>query len=272
MIDPRIVKLGIEVDGNMKVYDGLNIVASGIKFANANQNECSVKISNIVKETRNEILTRASPFRNKTAQRQRLFLYAGRESYGEFLLYSGDIISAIPTQPPDIDLTLKSLTANKEKSSIVSTSIAGSSSLEGICKTISSILQYPLVFQATDKMINNFSFSGSSLGLVYKLNQVGGVNAFIDDHKLMVKDALNYLTGKMRVLSKDTGMVGLPEMTEQGVKVRYLLDNTSVIGGGLKIESDINPAATGDWVIYKLGFDIASRDTPFYYIAEARPI
>jgi hypothetical protein len=64
-------------------------------------------------------------------------------------------------------------------------------------------------------------------------------------------------------------MVGIPEITEQGIKVKYLLDNVSRLGGGLRISSDIYPAVNGLYIIYKLGFEISNRDTPFYYIAEA---
>ncbi len=64
-------------------------------------------------------------------------------------------------------------------------------------------------------------------------------------------------------------MIGIPEFTEQGIKVKMLLDNQTKLGGGLRITSSIYPAVNGDYVIYKLGFDIATRDTPFYYIAEA---
>ena len=52
-------------------------------------------------------------------------------------------------------------------------------------------------------------------------------------------------------------------------KVKMLLDNQTRLGGGLRITSNIYPAVNGEYVIYKLGFQISSRDTPFYYIAEA---
>lgn len=98
---------------------------------------------------------------------------------------------------------------------------------------------------------------------------MGGINVFIDDNTLVVKDAYVPLTNTLRILSAETGMIGIPEFTEQGIKVKFLLDNRTTLGGSLRIDSKQYPAANGDYVIYKLGFQIATRDTPFYYIAEA---
>ena len=53
------------------------------------------------------------------------------------------------------------------------------------------------------------------------------------------------------------------------LKVKFLLDNQTTLGSSLEIQSQQYPAANGTYVIYKLGFQIANRDTPFYYIAEA---
>jgi len=69
-IDKRIVRVGIETNGAIKYYEGLNITANGTKYGNANQNECEVKISNLDKATRDFILTETSPFNlNRTPKK-----------------------------------------------------------------------------------------------------------------------------------------------------------------------------------------------------------
>ena len=73
-------------------------------------------------------------------------------------------------------------------------------------------------------------------------------------------------------LNLDSGMIGIPELNEEGVKVTFLLDNLTTLGSALEITSELYPAANGNYTIYKLGFNIASRDTPFYYVAEAKRI
>lgn len=267
-IDPRLLRISIEVNGVMKRYDQLNMRASGTKFANANQNECEIALSNLDKPTRDFLLTETSPF-NANRTPKRFIVEAGRVSYGYVKIFEGVIASVVPTQPPDITVTIKALTANDKKSEVIATAQPAQTSLRRIAGQVASELGLGLAFQATDKQIANYNYTGGALKQVDKLGEVGNVDAFVDDSRLVVKDRGAALTGQLRVLNVDTGLIGIPEITERGVKVKYLLDNSSVLGGGLRLESAIYPTVNGDYTIYKLGFDIANRDVPFYWIAEA---
>lgn len=270
-IDPRLVRISIEVNGVLRSYDGLALSASGTKYANANQNECEVKITNLDKETRDFILTETSPF-NTNRTPKRFIVEAGRVSYGLARIYEGIIASVVPSQPPDITVTLKALTANDKKSEVIARSQPGQTSLGQIARQVAQDLNVSLIFEASDKRIGNYNYSGGALKQVDKLGEVGQVDAYVDDNTLVVKERARPLVNQIRVLNIDTGLIGIPEITEHGIKVKYLLDNTSVLGGALRVQSQIYPAVNGDYAIYKLGFDIASRDTPFYWIAETRRI
>lgn len=267
-LDPRIVRVGIEVNGVLRTYDDLAIVATGTKFANANQNECEVKISNLTKAAHDFLLTETSPF-NKNKTRKLLRVEAGRQSTGVALVYQGDITSAIGSQPPDITLSLKCATGDYQKGVIVAKSAAGKTPLRSIAASVAKDLGLSLLFEAKDKQISNYTFTGGALKQVNRLGEMGMVNAYIDDLKLIVKDYNVPLMGRTRVLNLDTGMIGIPEFTEQGVKVKMLFDNQTTLGSGLDITSRMNPAANGLYTVFKLGFELATRETPFYYIAEA---
>lgn len=268
-LDPRIVIVGIEVSGRLKTYEGLAIVASGTKFANANQNECEIKILNLDGPTRAYILTETSPYNlNRTPK---IFtLDAGRKSYGTTRIFSGNISSSTSAQPSDIPITLKCLAGNYLKGEVISRSQGPRATLSDISKQIASDLGVTLDFQATEKQIANYVFSGAALKQIEHLGSTGGVDVFLDDAVLVVKDLNVPLTNRLKIVNMSSGMVGVPEITEQGVKVKFLLDNQTTLGGALRVESVINPAANGDYTIYKLGFEIASRDTPFYWTAEAK--
>lgn len=266
-IDPRILRIGIEVNGVLKTYDDLFMTVAGTKFANANQNECEVKITNLDKPTRDFLLTETSPF-NKNRTRKLLRVEAGRRSTGVSLVYQGDITTAVGSQPPDITMTLKCATGDFQKGVIVAKSAARMTPLRNIAQGVAQDLGLVLVFEAVNKQIANYSFTGGSLKQVNALGDMGMVNAYVDDGKLIVKDYNAPLRGRTRELSLDTGMIGIPEFTERGVKVRMLFDNQTTIGSGLNIRSQMNPAVNGLYTVYKLGFELANRDTPFYYTAE----
>ena len=86
----------------------------------------------------------------------------------------------------------------------------------------------------------------------------------------MVKNSNVPIAGRVRVLTSKTGLIGIPEPTEQGIRVNMLFDNQTVVGGLLDLMSNRYPSYNGQYVIYKLSFNVANRDTPFYLTAEAR--
>lgn len=266
-LDPRLLRIGIEINGVLKLYEGLAMTASGTKYANANQNECEVKITNLDQATRDFLLTETSPF-NKNKKRKLLTVEAGRVSTGYSLVFSGDITNAVGAQPPDITLTLKAATGDYAKGVIIASSQPAVAPLKNIASKVAKDLGLGLTFEATPKQISNYSYTGSAIKQVDHLGNMGRVNAFIDDKTLVVKNFNAALERRVRDLNLDTGMIGIPEFTEQGIKVKMLFDNQTTLGGGIRITSKLNPAANGLYTVFKLGFELASRDTPFYYIAE----
>lgn len=266
-LDPRLLRIGIEINGQLKLYEGLAMTASGTKYANANQNECEVKITNLDQATRDYLLTETSPF-NKNKKRKILTVEAGRKSTGYSLVFSGDITNAVGAQPPDITLTLKAATGDHAKGDIIAASQPGVAPLQNIASSVAQGLGASLVFEAKPKQISNYSFTGSKVKQIEQLGAMGRVNAYLDDNSLVVKDFNAPLEKRTRELNLDTGMIGIPEFTEQGIKVKMLFDSQTVLGGGINVTSKLNPAANGLYTVFKLGFELASRDTPFYYIAE----
>lgn len=267
-LDGRVIRLGVEVDGQMRVYDGLAIAATGSKFANPIQDECQVQVFNLSREVRNFLLTETSPF-NQNRTPKRIRLEAGRASQGLSVLFEGDITEAHPSEGPDIGVALKAKTGNFAKGNIVAVSQGAQAPLSRIAREVADGLGVSLVFEATDKQIGNYSYTGPALKQVSKLADAGRVDAFIDGQTLVVKDLNVPLRQVTHTLSAKSGMIGLPEQTEKGVRVTYLLDPSSRVGGELVVESEANPALSGAYTIYKLGFDISSHDTPFYTTAEA---
>lgn len=266
-IDPRIVRLTIEVRGQLKVYEGLDIKSTGCKYANPLQNEAQVEVTNLTKADRDYILTATSPY-NEDRTPKTLLLEAGRKSYGVTKIYRGDISSCEPSEPPDIVLTFKCKTNQYLKGNIIQTSQPSVSTLRAIAAQTAVDNALKLNFQAPDMNVSNYSFTGPSIQQVDRLAALGKLDVFADDEQLVVKEQGVPLSGKVRVLNKSSGLVGIPKLTEQGLKVTYMLDNTTVEGGGLQIFSEVYPTVNGLYVIYKLGWNITSRDTPFYWQPE----
>lgn len=266
--DPRIVRVGVQVGNYINWYKDIAISAEGSKATNESQGECTVTLTNLAKDVRDYLLKETSPF-NKKKEKKLLIVEAGRKSVGSKRIFEGDITESTISQPPDIGLTLKALANNSKKAKIIANTQPAQSKLSEIAKQVAEDLELDLNFQATDKNIQSYSFTGSALKQVNKLSEAGNVNAYIDGEFLIVKDQNTPLKGRRRVLNKDNGMIGIPETNEKGIKVRFLLDVTTELGTDLRIESELNPSVNGSYTVYKLSYSISNRELPFYWTAEA---
>lgn len=272
--DNRLISLQITVDNETLTYDqSYAIVASGTKYTNGNFADFLIRIDNIAKTDRNFLTTKTSPW---SPQRTNALvsLNVGRASYGTFQMATGNAIACNPTQPPDIGLILKSQAFAASMGFVGAFSAPPTASLKSICQQVATNLGIPLDYQATQNpTIGNYHFSGASLVQVKKLNELANINAYIDNssNTLVV---LDNGTGRINeppiIVSSATGMVGVPEISEIGVRCKMLILNEIKVGSRIQIQSEINPAANGTYYIAKLGFEVASRDTPFYWLIDAR--
>lgn len=273
MIDLRRIRIGIEVDGGINWYEdqNMNVTASGTKYANPLQNDCTVVISGLSTATRDYILTETSPF-NSNRTPKRLIVEAGRVSSGVFRLFVGDIISAEPGSPPDVNLTIKAKTQNAQAGNVLAVEGAASQKLSAIADRVAREIGVALDFVATDKNIANFSYTGAALKMIELLQQAGRVRAFIDDEVLIVKDYGKSHLGRIKILNQESGMVGIPKPTESGLDVQYIIDGESLLGGMIRIDSRMFKAVNGDYIIDELKFEVSSRGDAFFYTAKcSRP-
>lgn len=279
--DQRLVSVTLTLLSGTFTFQNLAIFARGRMFANAQAGQCELAIFNMTKEQRNQVLTQASPLnlgRINTPNGQyvpvNMTLNVGRESYGTFTLFQGNVIACGVSQPPDIGVTLRGMTSNYLASVVAGLNQSSMVLLSVIVKGIAASLRIPYEFTATDRQIDNYSFNGGSLNQVQKLNMIGGILAYIDpkSNTLIVHDSDKSRPGGSILVSADTGMVGIPQVTEVGVLVKVMLAPSYQLGGQIEVVSEINPAANGTYFIYKINFDVANRDAPFWYTLECRTL
>lgn len=266
--DDRLIELEISLDGKTLKYDqGFEIVAAGVHYKNGNLGECTLRIDNILKSDRDFIVTKTSPF-NLQRSLASVKLRVGRESYGTFQMVSGSMAACSSTQPPDIGLILHSMSKGDLRGFVESYSAKPTTSLLSICMDIALAAGLTLDFQAKNtKQITNYHFTGPIGKQIDNLNRLG-VEAHIaaGSNTLIVTDPKTPLNMTPIQVNSNTGMVGVPEITERGVRVKMLITNEVQIGAPVVLTSKVNPAVNGEWYIYQLEFEVASRIEPFYWI------
>jgi hypothetical protein len=75
--------------------------------------------------------------------------------------------------------------------------------------------------------------------LQYEFDNAYGTQAIIDNGQQIILSKGAYRTGEAVVLSPKTGLIGLPEVTPQGIQAKCLLNPRIQLGGLVKIDSAV---------------------------------
>ena len=283
-INSRIVTLGIQVLNpsataagpnapDFMLFEGLDIQAQGQKFAGVQSDTCTVKISNLTRAQKNWLLTIASPL--TTAQQPGrkpvlVTLSVGRENdFPPFLLFQGYCWASHVTMPPDIGIVLTSTTNNYQASALQPQNFGALTTVAIIAAQIAAQYHKTLNIKPGDgvKQVANFQYTGGLQAALNKLARVSGMRVQCSHDVLSLYNIGETVNGAQSFsLNTSTGMVGIPEVTESGVKAMCLIRPEPKIGGPIKIQSSVNPSINNQpFFISTLNYHVTNRDDPFWY-------
>lgn len=246
---------------------GLDMRVRGKYFAGSTMGQAEIKISNMTRQQRNNLITMATPIIPVNANRTPAYVTvdAGRDSYGVFRLFEGTCWAAAVTQAPDMTLTLSSLTNSIQSSTVGVTTEGILTPLSVIVQKIAALYKWtPKFMVKNDRQIANFQFTGSGQTAINKLEEIGNVNVFLVNGVLTVIDRGSFV-GPPAPINLQSGMVGVPQANEWGIQVKTLIRPDIQLGGAVQVMSQTNPACNGTWTIKQLGFEVTNRDDPFWY-------
>jgi len=270
MLDERLLKITIDRSGEKHVFEKLAMTAIGTKHTSTIQNYAEIRIANMDKDVRDQLLTQGTPYALKKPPVNSILIEAGRESTGLSTVYQGDITTVDLTEPPDIWLVMQAITGLRLQHQTTALSGDAFSPFSLIAQQIADEMELPLVFQAEEVNIANFSFSGSVQGLLNRLGTISiGVDAFVDNDVLVVKPRDFTGTSPVTPVNINTGMISIPKFIDVGARCTVLVNKDIKLGDDIDLSSTQYPAVNGLYQVYKLGFNLANRDTPFYYDIEA---
>lgn len=256
--------------GNKRL-DGIDVRFSIEKLACSIMNKASIDICNLAKDDIDFLTTYTSEF-IAIQQRKRIKLWAGYEETGITLIFDGDIVEALPTNPPDIWLKCRALSGYYNAKDYISTTLEGNISFKSICQQAANMLDLSLDYESTvSKMINEFSFNGGKTKILTAIEELAEVDVYEDDGVLVVKDSGEPRTSAVvRHISETSGMIGMPKPDALGVTCQVLLDNSLKVGQQIYLESKSIPSCSGEYYIYELKHEGQLRGTPFYTNIKAR--
>lgn len=268
MKNNRVCFLEIETNERgkreLKRLDGLAFRAKVSRKRGQVLSEANISIANLSRSDVEYLTTYMSPYINPGI-RKKINVYAGYDTTGYGRIFTGDIYKALPSDMPDTWLNIEAKSLYYQNRVPISYSMQNVTMQEA-GQSVANQLGLDFEWQAdTQKTIDVFNFRGSKAQLIDKYNSFGDVVAFEDNGVLKVqnKDAKRG-KGQIKLISKDTGMIGIPEPDQFGVKVKSLLDPSLACGDWIRVQSDRLKSVNGEYQIYTLDFDITSREQAFY--------
>ena len=259
-----IVNAGAETDKQLKVEFTIEKSISGTA------NELEVRIHNLAEETRNAI----------------------DKEFSDVEIQAGYI------PPGGVDLTgkiflgqISDWTHNREGTEIVTTVRAGDGGKAIRKSTISKT--YPAgtppeavvediygefsahgvkrgewLFPPMDPFIRPYSISGAGSRELNILGRSKGFYWSIQNQVMEVIPGDKYLP-LITLINKDTGMIGYPQITDNGIRVVALINPEVRPNRLIAVESEFVPAANGEFRVGRIDYTGSNRDGDFFMVIHA---
>lgn len=266
-----------EYDNNTieKRIDGLNIRFSTKVYSSVGMpSNAYIDVFNLNRDDVDYLATSANTY----LKRQRYFrLYAGYEDDVN-LVFSGQILEALPEGNPDVVLKIKGLSSLKwwgETMSVSKDNTNMTDLLTEATNQMGYVLDIDDNTRGCEFLTRNkesYSFTGSPMEMINDIQMsVGGVGT--DDKSVYIvpenetihvysPHLVNYK--KVLLINKNTGMVGIPAPTVSGCNVKILLNTSVRCGDAIEIKSERIPSINGRYFILSVAHDGEVRGKSWY--------
>lgn len=253
---------------NAKRIEGLNVRFSVQKFRSQVQGKARISICNLATSDIEYLTTYMSPW-VEIQKRKKIQLWAGYED-NLGLLFSGDILKALPTMPPDIWLDCEALGGYYNNLITASFTLQGPITLSEVCTVVSQKLGVPFINEASESVSNHsidgFCHTGGLTNAVKKINDLGIGCVWVEDEILHMADnePKQPANKGVRLLTEQSGMIGLPEPGPVGLDVTMLLDPSIKLGDPIEVRSTRMPSINGVYYPYSLEHTGELRGNAWY--------
>lgn len=237
--------------GNTVIIEGLPVSVTVTKQGGEAKNKASVTVDNLKLETATQLTTLA--FKRLETYNNVIQIDAGSQGAELSTIFIGEITSAVPVMS-DSKLSLKiEALAGYYPALIPSTptSVQENTTVEKLMKQFADEAGYSFENKGITASIENSVFIGSPVEKAKTLARQADVDLLIDDNKFTIQPFEAPKDGQIPLLSKNTGLIGYPSFSNEGINCKSVFNDKLKVGSYFKLES-ILPHASGEWQITKV--------------------
>lgn len=239
--------------GNSRTVEGLATDAQIEKIGLPDFGKAHVKITGMKYDDMAQLTMLA--FRPLQSARNVLTIWAG--DYGGALsrVFVGEIMQASAdfNAAPEVSFNIEAFTgAYGMQIAKPPVAVQGSTPAAGLVSQFSTEAGYVFKNEGVTAAVSNSVFNGSPIEKARAVANQIGAELLIDDDTITLLPAGKSLGGNIvPMLSAESGLLGYPNLTAQGISLRCNFNPDLKLFGSIKVNT-IVPRASGRWRIFKL--------------------
>lgn len=250
-----------EDKGTDVTLSGLRVSAHYVAYSGDAQAALQMRVYGLPLDMINQLTTIGTIMRQR--RNNRITLTAGEEGGSMATVYEGTIDSAFGdfNAAPDVVFHVVALAAAFESvKSVPAQPHAGNVDAADIMADLAKTMGFVFENNGVSVMLTDRTFNGTAMTQVRECAQAAQINYTVDRGKLAIWPRSGYRAGDVIKVSPETGMVGYPSFSSQGIVVTTLFNPDIQLGRNIEVTSDLT-VACGKWNVYSVSHVLES-ETP----------
>ena len=258
------------------VYEGVETHVSVEKPGEPDENKATVEMYNLSMDAMRDMTTLS--FRPLQSKKNLIVVFAGDETEGMSQCFAGEIqtayadFSGAPTIKMHIEAAAGSYPSLKASPPIA---VKGSQSAASLIEQFAKESGYSFQNNGVTSSVKNAVLNGDPVTKMRTVANMVGCELIVDDNQVKIQPYDKGLDqGNAVLMDKDSGMLGYPTFTSEGIKLRCLYNPDLQLGGMVDVKTVV-PGAEGTWKITKLSHSlVANSNAPgdWFSEVEASPL
>lgn len=246
--------------GNTKIFRGFAVNVNVEKVGPPDKNKAKVKIYNVNLDEAAQMTTLA--FEPLKSMKNKIAINAGEKTDTTLSrIFAGEITNAYASFEGDSDIAMYIEAMSGYYPSLIPQSpmaITGGTQVSHVMEQLSDQIGYTFVNDGVTLPVGRTILNGSPIQKINQLANETGASVLIEDDQIVLLNAEQTRKGNAIYLSKDTGLLGYPTFTSNGISLKAIFNADFKYRGAIEVES-IVPKASGVWQITKLVHDISAN-------------
>jgi hypothetical protein len=215
--------------------------------------ECMLAIYGLRESIMNQ-LTTIGPVMTAIRGKNSVSVSAGDDGSALTNIFQGTIDSAFADfkNAPEVPLRIHAFSALVAAvKPIAALSIKGDADVAGVMGTLAKQMGLTLENNGVKGTLHNPYFPGTAWQQMRACAKAAGITAFVERDKLVILPPNTPRKGNVPLISKDTGLMGYPTFSSQGLGLRTLFHPDIQMGGQVKVQSELQ-VACGLWNVFSV--------------------